>query len=121
MNNSNVTDIFTYEQAVFSKLQDYNQAYTTYNLCNSTDTTIKANALSKNLCGVNGTNTISTPNATSLNNSITDLSNAIATYKNINTSKTNTQYDASMVDLTTRYQKVLELRADIDTKLQSFL
>ena len=109
--------IFTDEKNVFSKLQSYNQAYSNYMLCNSNDNETKQQAIKRGLCGVSGSNTVLPPDMSDLNNSITSLQSDI-TYYTSNNNKTNQQYDASLNQLKSDYANLLQLRSQLDLKLQ---
>ena len=115
-----LNSIFTDEQNVFSKLQSYNQAYSTYMLCNSNDLETKNQAIKKGLCGTTpGSNSILSPDSTDLNNAISSLKNDITYYTSNTNHKTNNQYDASLNQLKSDYVNLLQLRSDIDLKLQN--
>ena len=109
--------IFTDEKNVFSKLQSYNQAYSNYMLCNSNDNETTQQAIKRGLCGVSGSNTILPPDMSDLNNSITSLQSDITYYTSHN-NKTNQQYDASLNQLKSDYSNLLQLRSQLDLKLQ---
>ena len=112
--------IFIDEQNVFSKLQSYNKAYSTYMLCNSNDLETKKQAIQKGLCGTTpGSNSILSPDSTDLNNAISSLKNDITYYTSNTNHKTNNQYDASLNQLKSDYVNLLQLRSDIDLKLQN--
>ena len=115
-----LNSIFTDEQNVFSKLQSYNQAYSTYMLCNSNDLETKNQAIKNGLCGTTpGSNSILSPDSTDLNNAISSLKNDITYYTSNTNHKTNNQYDASLNQLKSDYVNLLQLRSDIDLKLQN--
>ena len=115
-----LNSIFTDEQNVFSKLQSYNKAYSTYMLCNSNDLETKNQAIKKGLCGTTpGSNSILSPDSTDLNNAISSLKNDITYYTSNTNHKTNNQYDASLNQLKSDYVNLLQLRSDIDLKLQN--
>ena len=89
-------------------------------LCNSNDLETKKQAIQKGLCGTTpGSNSILSPDSTDLNNAISSLKQNITYYTSNTNRKTNNQYDASLNQLKSDYVNLLQLRSDIDLKLQN--
>jgi hypothetical protein len=103
------------QQQVFSKMQDYSTAYTNYMMCNSKIPETLAKAKKMGICKAA---TKIPPDINDLNESLSALgvnvTKLINSDTNIPTDKDN---DKSQEELKERYNQVLEMRSDLDLKL----
>jgi hypothetical protein len=116
--------LFAQEAVVMSTLQSYATAYTNYEECNSLAPALVGTVTTRlgiGACTGAGAGSASTLNAAyaAANTALIDLAAAKASYMSAGKTKTNAEFDASMVALKSDYASMSAKRANLDTKLRN--